>query len=323
MTVRDTDTGFHVQYRMLGRTGLRVSVLGLGCGGPSRLGQRSGKTEKQSVELVRRAMDLGINFIDTAESYGTETIVGKALAEVSRDEILVSTKKTLPGESHTDPGRTVRKGLEDSLKRLKTDYVDVYHLHGVNWNQYAFAADRLAPTLVRLREEGKIRSVGITEDFTLGPGHDMLQRALRDPYWDVVMVGFNLLNPSARRRVFRATAAENVGVLVMFAVRRALSDPLRLKSMLFELERRNLMRAGVGAKEALDFLTGNGKAADLVETAYRFCLYEPGVHGVLMGTGNPEHLETNIATASKPPLSPGDLELLERLFGHIDSITGG
>ena len=71
-----------MQYTTLGRTGLKVSVAGLGCGGHSRLGQKTGRTEQESIQVVRQALDLGINLIDTAEAYGTESIVGKAIQGV-------------------------------------------------------------------------------------------------------------------------------------------------------------------------------------------------------------------------------------------------
>ena len=206
-----------MNYTNLGNTGLRVSVVGLGCGGPSRLGQRDGKSTDHSVRLVRKALDLGVNFLDTAENYGTEEIVGAAIRGVPRDRVVVSTKKIMPEPGDPDPAGTMRAGVEASLKRLGTDYVDVFHLHGVGAARYDFAASVMAPVLTELREAGKIRAVGITEEFPANPRHEMLQRGLRDPWWDVVMVGFNLLNPSARRSVFPLTLEKGVGTLVMFA----------------------------------------------------------------------------------------------------------
>ena len=84
-----------MQYRTLGRTGLKVSVLGLGAGGPSRLGQQDDiRTKAESVDLVLRGLDAGINFIDTAEAYRTEEIVGAAVAQRDRGKVIISTKKT-------------------------------------------------------------------------------------------------------------------------------------------------------------------------------------------------------------------------------------
>jgi aryl-alcohol dehydrogenase-like predicted oxidoreductase len=82
-----------MEYITLGRTGLEASVMGLGGGGHSRLGSAVGKTEDESISIVRQAIDAGINFIDTAEAYGTEPIVGRALKGLDRDKIILSTKK--------------------------------------------------------------------------------------------------------------------------------------------------------------------------------------------------------------------------------------
>ena len=307
-----------MNYTNLGNTGLRVSVVGLGCGGPSRLGQRDGKSADHSARLVRKALDLGVNFLDTAENYGTEEIVAAAIRDVPRDRVVVSTKKIMPEPGEPDPAGTMRAGVEASLKRLGTDYVDVFHLHGVGDARYDFAADVMAPVLTELREAGKIRAVGITEEFPANPRHEMLRRGLHDPWWDVIMVGFNLLNPSARRTVFPLTREKGVGTLVMFAVRRALSQPASLVKLLREMEERGLMEPGTD----LGFLTGKGCAETLSEAAYRFCVHEPGADVVLTGTGDEEHLEANIGAALKPPLPSEALERLEALFGHVDSVTG-
>jgi aryl-alcohol dehydrogenase-like predicted oxidoreductase len=133
-----------MEYTTLGRTGLRVSVAGLGCGGPSRLGLRdSAQSESHAIALIRQAIDLGVNLFDTAQSYGTESVVGKAIAGVPRERLVISTKKTLPPPEHSNAGEEVRKGLEQSLKLLRTDYIDVYHLHGVEPKDYVFAREKL------------------------------------------------------------------------------------------------------------------------------------------------------------------------------------
>ena len=130
-----------MNYNILGRTGLKVSVAGLGCGGPSRLGLSGlkGQTHSESevVAHVRGAIDLGINFFDTAEWYGTEVVVGKAIAGVPRDRLVISTKKNLVPEDHADPDKEIRRSVEQSLKNLGTDYVDVYHVHGAEPKDYA------------------------------------------------------------------------------------------------------------------------------------------------------------------------------------------
>jgi aryl-alcohol dehydrogenase-like predicted oxidoreductase len=288
----------------LGRTGLDVGVAGLGCGGHSRLGQTYGATEAESVAVVQGALGLGINLIDTARAYGTEEIVGRAL-EGRRADVVLSTKALLETGDGASPG--LRTSLEKSLGRLRTDYVDLFFLHGVTADQYARVGEECIAELLTLRDEGKVRFLAISERFAEDPGHAMLPMALADGVWDVVMVGFSLLNPSARERVFPLTDPQDVAVLVMFAVRKALSQPDELQRVL----------AGVGLPgDALAFLD------DLVDAAYRFARHEPGTDVVLTGTGNLAHLEANVASLLRDPLSPADLARLDALFGTLDTITG-
>jgi len=308
-----------LKRRTLGRTGLRVSVMGLGCGGDSRLGQARGDTTA-SVRLIRSALGAGVNFIDTAEAYGTEEVVGRALRNFPRDQVVLSTKKTTFADRLVTPDDVLRS-LEESLRRLGTDYVDIYHLHGVRPDAYAGVRDRLLPTLLELKAQGKIRFLGITEAFAVDPNHRMLTEALADDFWDVVMVGFNILNQSARKTVFPRAIERRVGTLVMFAVRRAFSRPARLRELLVELAGRGKVPPEY-AYSGLDFLLREGISESLPDAAYRFCQDEPGVHVVLSGTGSQEHLTENVRTLSGPPLPSRERERLATVFGRIDDVSG-
>jgi aryl-alcohol dehydrogenase-like predicted oxidoreductase len=151
----------------------------------------------------------------------------------------------------------------------------------------------------------------------------MLQEAVKADCWDVMMVGFSLLNPSARYRVFPLTIAKQIGVLGMFAVRRALSQSPALVDLLKSLRESGQLAADAyDGDEPLGFLTEQGKAATIPEAAYRFCRYEPGIHTVLSGTGNAEHLKENVASLLKAPLISSDLERLNTIFGKVDSVSG-
>jgi aryl-alcohol dehydrogenase-like predicted oxidoreductase len=179
------------------------------------------------------------------------------------------------------------------------------------------------PVMRRLREQGKIRFIGVTEGFVQDPSHQMLQQGLRDDLWDVVMVGFNLLNPSARGSVFPLTQAKRVGVLNMFAVRRALSQPDRLKGILTDLTYKGVIPGNAAkAEDLIDFLLTESNATTLPEIAYRFCRHERGVDLVLTGTGNPEHLRANAESILKPPLPKSVLQKLAKVFGGLDYLTG-
>lgn len=313
-----------MQYTTLGRTGSKVSVAGLGCGGPSRLGLRdNAQSDHHAIALVRQAIDLGVNFLDTAQSYGTEPVVGKAIEGIPREQLIISTKKTLPDADHPKPAEEIRKGLEESLKLLKTDYIDIYHLHGVEPKDYRFAKERLMPVLIKLREQGKIRFTGVTEGFVQDPSHLMLQQGLREDLWDVIMVGFSMLNPSARKTVFPLAREKRVGVLNMFAVRRALSRPDRLKAVYNDLvKNKAIASSALNARAPLDFVLRESGAATLPEAAYRFCRHEPGVDVVLTGTGNPEHLRANVESILKPSLPKNVVQRLETIFGELDYLTG-
>ena len=318
------DKDWRVEYTTLGRTGLKVSVAGLGCGGPSRLGLKDkAKTEGDVVAHVRGAIDLGINFLDTAEWYGTETVVGKAIVGVPRDRLVISTKKNIVPEDRPHPEQEIRKSLEESLRTLGTDYVDVYHVHGAEPKDYDNAKERHLPTFLRLREEGKVRSVGITERFVQDPTHTMLARAVREGFWDVIMVGFNLLNPSARKHIFPLTVERKVGVLSMYALRRGLSQPARLRAICQELAKQGVIPPGaLNSDDPLDFLMREEGATTVQDAAYRFCRHTPGVDVVLTGTGNPDHLKANVESILKPSLPGAALKRLAELFGNVDTITG-
>jgi aryl-alcohol dehydrogenase-like predicted oxidoreductase len=235
---------------------------------------------------------------------------------------VISTKKSTWGEHPLTPD-DVRVSLNASLQRLGTDYVDIYHLHGVQLEQYEYLTAEIVPTLFALRNKGKIRFLGITEAFGPDPGHAMFQRALQDDFWDVIMVGFNILNQSARQRVLPMTIEKNIGVLVMFAIRNALSRPERLKEVVQELiEKGQLDPSEIDVNAPLNFLMHEGDALSLPDAAYRFCRDEPGTHVTLSGTGNPGHVQANVEALSRPPLSLEITEQLKHIFRNVDSVAG-
>ncbi|MFX1366414.1 MAG: aldo/keto reductase [Promethearchaeota archaeon] len=309
-----------MDYTILGRTGLKVSEMGMGCGGPSRIGQNTGKSEEVSISLVKHALESGINFIDTAEVYKTEKIVGQAIKVIDRKSLVISTKKSTWG--NLTP-KNVQKSIERSLKNLGTDYIDIYHLHGVILQDYNYLVSEIVPTILELRDQDKIRFIGITERFNHDPQHKMLQRALQDDIWDVMMVGFNILNQSARERVLARAIEKNIGILVMFAVRLALSRPKRLRGCIEDLiKNKQVKSTDIDRNTLLDFLIHENGAKNLVDAAYRFCRYEPGTHVILSGTGNLDHLKANIESFSRPALPQEDITKLQKIFQNVDSISG-
>jgi aryl-alcohol dehydrogenase-like predicted oxidoreductase len=307
-----------MQTTVLGRTALTVTVAGLGCGGFSRLGLES-KGFDHAAGIVRAAYEEGVNFFDTATLYGTQEAVGKGLEGIPRDSYILSTKFPYSGKTPDDFMQT----LDESLRELKTDYIDIYHLHGVKPEDYPRVRDTFVPLMAKAKQEGKIRFPGITEHFGTDTSHRMFTAALEDDIFDVVMVGYNLLNPSAAKSVFPLTREKNVGVLCMFAVRSALSNPRQLAVDIGRiLERGQADPALVKPVGALDFLVESGAAGSMTEAAYRFCRHTPGVGVVLTGTSSAAHLKENLLSIQGPKLPGEILARLYAMFGGVDCVNG-
>jgi aryl-alcohol dehydrogenase-like predicted oxidoreductase len=315
-----------MEYRRFGRTGLQVSVMGLGSGGPSQLGQSSGVAETDAARVVRRALELGINLIDTAADYReSETILGRALRGVPRDSYIVCTKfnavrnrnNQRSGDESLKSDDELAQSVERSLSRLQTDYIDVMQLHGVPPDWYERVRDRLYPAAKRLQEQGKYRFLGITETFANDDHHETLTRALADDLWDTMMVGYNLLTPMPEEHVLPEAQRRDVGTLVMCAVRRAIARPEQLRALIADLKARGeLPRDSVPEDAPLDWLVHDG-VESVTAGAYKFAAGHPGVSCVLTGTANIHHLEQNVRDILGEPLPDADRQRILELFGPI------
>lgn len=311
----------------LGRTGLTVSVACLGCGGHSKLGQARGASFGHSVDIVRTALDAGVTFIDTAAAYKTEAIVGEAI-KGRRDKVVISTKGLInrPGSPETgldfvSPAE-YRAEIERSLQRLGTDYIDIFHLHGICANQYTRAIDEFLPVVHKMRDEGKIRFTALSERFYLDTGHEMLDVAIKDDHFDVMMVGINMVNQSALKKVLPALKAKNVGIQSMHAVRGKLATQDGVRALVEAVIRSGEVDAkDVDADDPLGFVLTDSDATSIVEACYRYNRHAPGVDTVLFGTGSIEHLKDNLRSIDGKPLPAKVTERLARIFGRVDSVA--
>ena len=314
-----------MKYITLGRTGIKASVAGLGCGGHSRLGLGKGLGEDNAVKIVKTALDLGINIFDTSAAYGTEEALGKGLADTKRSDYIISTK--FPPR---DFGGDIRdksaliKSLEQSMKNLKVDYIDILHLHAVMPEDYCTVRDKFMPELIKAKESGKIGWFGVTEMFNYDTSHKMLEMALTDNIWDVIMTGYNMLNFSASRNILPLAKDNNVGTLLMFAVRNALSKKEILLEVLNDLnEKKQIDISQFDRENPLGFLTNDGVADSIVEAAYRFCRHSDGIDVVLSGTSSYEHLKDNVKSILSEKLPTKILDKIYHLFGNVDSVSAG
>jgi L-galactose dehydrogenase len=313
-----------IEQRTLGRTALKVSLLGLGGGGNSRLGLSTGQSDDHAALVVRAALDMGVTLFDTARVYGTEPALGRALKGWRRDELVVSSKSPyLDEQGDLLSAQAFEENINASLRELGLDCIDIYFIHGLRLEFYSAARERFLPVLQRAHAAGKIRFLGLTEAFERDTRHEMLQRAVLDAGWDVFMVGYNLINPSARSRVLGQAHAKGIATLGMFAVRRALIDPGWLRKLLLRLEQSGDLPLGLSDQPDLLAALGlSGICETLSEAAYRFAAFAPGLDCVLSGTSSATHLRANLDAVALGPLPAAALQHLEDLFGRIDSVSG-
>ncbi len=199
-----------VPYRVLGKTGLKISILSVG-------GYTIGideLTEKESIELMRTAVDEGINFFDNAWDYHdgrSEERMGKALQDGYRDKVILMTKH------HGRKPEYVTKHLEDSLRRLKTDVIDVWQFHELDeqWEVDSIYSSGALDVAVKAKEEGKIRHIGFTGHYRPSIHLEMINRGFD---WETVQMPVNVLDQhflSFSRNVLPVAVRKNIGVIAM------------------------------------------------------------------------------------------------------------
>ena len=314
-----------MEYRRFGRTGLQVSLVGLGTGGPSQLGQKRGVAEAEAHRVVRRALDLGINLIDTAANYAeSEAILGRALAGVPRDGYVLCTK--FSPARRTEDGFQFRSAeeliasCEQSLTNLQTDVIDVVQVHGVVPETYRHVRDVLVPAMQRLQDHGKVRFLGLTESFATDHQRDTLKLALADDLFDTLLVGYNVLTPGPEDDVVPQAQAQDIGIMIMCAVRRKIGRPADLETLVRALKQQGEIPDSVPEHRPFDWLI-HDDVRSVTDAAYKFAAGHPAVASVLTGTASQAHLEANVE-AMGAPLAAADRQQLKAWFGPIGRKLG-
>ena len=331
---RKIERGNLMEYRPLGSTGLNVSEIGFGCGNVGGLMIRGEHSDQ--VKAAARAMELGINYFDTASSYGdgqSETNLGRVLKELSAD-VYVGTKFRVT--TH-EPGRikgNVIASVEQSLTRLQREQVDLIQMH----NHVASKAEggSVAPeealsevvdALRELRYQGKVRFWGMTAVGETGALH----RVIDSGTLNTVQSVYNLVNPSAGVAVpsgfdmpdygnlIGRASANGMGVLV---IRVLAAGALSGEATRHPVAVPTVAPIGSGRDYGQDqaradgfrFLQQEGYAGGLVEASLRFALGNAGVSSVLVGYSSLEHLEQAVAFAARGPLPPEALARLPEVW---------
>jgi aryl-alcohol dehydrogenase-like predicted oxidoreductase len=322
-----------MEKRRLGRTGLEVSALGFGCGAVGGLMINGSPADQDRA--VARALDLGINYFDTAAMYGngrSEQNLGPVLKRL-KPQLYLGTKVRIPGAEKHDIAGAVTRSLEASLSRLQLDHVDLFQLH--NHITAAGADSDLTPEVVlgevvpafeRLRRDGKTRFFGITAVGDTAALHRVADARV----FDTAQVSYNMLNPSAGRQVPAGYPAHDFGDLLartQTADMGVIAIRVLAAGALSGSEERHPhgspevapigsgrdYRTDVGRARRLEALVREGYAASLVEASIRFTMSHSAVSTALVGYSTLEQLEYAATAAEKGPLPSAALDRLAAL----------
>ena len=298
-----------MEYRDFGATGLRVSEVGLGCG------PLGADPDTNYTPLLSRALDLGINFFDSADFYSdyrSEEWLGRALSS-RRDEVIIATKfGTIPGKGKDFSIAHMRRSLEESLRRLRTDHIDIYQLHSPPHS--VLDDQELLAELHKLKDEGKIRFYGISLD-----GSAFARQTMDKWQPDAIQILFNLFNLEPAG-CFQQAAQQGVGVIIKSPLDSGmLGGDLTPGSPLKEDDPRPRWGDEGTAErlrylELLRFLTAGG-ARTIAQAALQFVLSFQAVSVAIPGTTSVKHLEDNASAAG--------VKLTDDELGHLRSLLRG
>lgn len=295
-----------MKQRTLGRTGLSVSEIGFGAVeigleyGIQVSGRANMPNPQEAVRIVQRALDLGVNVIDTARGYGeSERLIGLALRG-RRDSVVLMTKvaaidPSLTGQAVYD---FVSNSLETSLSLLQTETVDLYQIHSAKID--VIQRGELVDALDRQRQAGKARFLGATV-YT----EEEAMAVLDDPRIDVLQIPYSMLDASMNDRVIPRAAKQGVGVVARSVLHRGVLTP---KGANGSAEEQRLHRAA----NEFDFVI-DANTYSLPHAAVRFVLSNPNVSCALLGMDSIEQVEANLSYGEFVPLSDEQLQRVREL----------
>jgi L-galactose dehydrogenase/L-glyceraldehyde 3-phosphate reductase len=319
-----------MEYRFLGQTGLKVSVLSFGCGAVGGLMVKGAASDQERA--VARAMEFGINYFDTAPMYGngeSERNLGRVLKNLKRPKVYVGTKVWLDGSG--DIARSVSDSMEASLRRLGQDSVDLYQLHNLISDAKrdvtldpATVREQVLPAFERLREQGKARFFGFTALGETPAIHSVVEA------FDSAQVSYNLLNPSAGAKVPSGYPAQDYGNLLARAHAsgvgtigiRALAGgalsgvetrhPLGMPSV-DPIGSASTYAGDVARAVRFGEVIKQGFSQSLIEASLRFVLSNPNLSTTLVGLSTLEQLERAGHSAEKGSLPAEALKLISTI----------
>jgi aryl-alcohol dehydrogenase-like predicted oxidoreductase len=322
-----------MEMRSFGRTGMRFSILGFGCGAVGGLMVRGDPADQERT--VARALEAGVNYFDTAVQYGngaSEQNLGRVLKALKPANAVVGTKVRLKPEEFGRIGAAIAASLEGSLGRLGRERVDIFHLHNSIGDASPGALterqvlDEVVPAFDKLRREGKLRFPGLTAIGDTAALHRVIDAGA----FASAQVSYNMLNPSAGapppanypaqdygRLLDHTTAAGTGTICIRVLAGGALSgSPERhpIASPPPEpIGSASSYAADLARARRLMPLVQEGFAANLTEAATRFAISHPGIGTILVGIATPQQFDTALAAVAKGPLPRAALDRLAAL----------
>lgn len=308
-----------MEYRALGKTGIEVSEIGFGAWAIG--GDAWGPVEdEKSVRAMERAIELGITFIDTADVYGdghSESLVAQVL-KGRRDRLVVSTKGGLMGH-HRDPEKgavydrpeKVIDACEASLRRLGTDYIDVYFCH-IWWDNDRETEAFLA-AYDRLKRDGKVRAIGISTD-----GFKHIKHYNQNGGLDVVQLDYSILNRNAEKEILPYLQEHDIGVVVRGPLKMGILTGKFSSDTTFPDGdiRQNWPNEGWfqdSLRQVEQLRPLQREDQTLGQLALRFILSHPAVSVAIPGAKTPEHVEENAAASTRPLLSEDERQRIDEV----------
>jgi len=306
-----------MQYRKLGRTGLEVSDIGYGAWGIGGK-QWLGGEDDESLNSLRRAIDLGVNFIDTALAYGdghSEQLVGQVVRGASR-KVYVATKvppknRVWPASASTPiaevfPYDYIVSCAEESLSNLKLETIDLLQLHV--WTDAWVDREGWKRALEDLQRAGKVRFVGVS---ATEHDPDSALAVMRTGLIDAVQVIYNVFDQTPERQMFPLAIERNIGILARVPLDEgALSGHFSESTTFPQGDFREWYFRGDRKREVVQHVDALrrdlGETSSIADTALRFCLSHPAVSTVIPGMRTRKHVESNVALSDAGAL-PADV----------------
>lgn len=281
-----------IERRVLGRTGLSVTVLGFGAmdlGGPPAANEIP---EDDAERVLNAVLDCGINFIDTAVCYGTsEARIGKAISHRRKEFVLATKCGCVPGEPmstpHINSAANIRAGVEHSLRTMRTDYLDIVQFHH-SLDRTSWESEGALNELLKMKTEGKLRFIGVSGIFP------NLIEQVDSGVFDVFQIPYSAVQREHENIIGKASET-GAGVIVRGAVARG--APMDWNKRYYMMSGEEM--SGRWDRAQLDDLA---EGMHRMEFMLRFALALPALDTTIVGTKNVDHLRDNVAAALKGPL---------------------